>query len=285
MQGFDNIIEIKGLIKEYPGFTLGPYDLSVPAGCITGFIGENGAGKSTTINAMLGLIKKDAGSIRLFGREDYLNDADVFDDIGVVLDSCGLHEAFTASQSQKILRGMYKRWSDDSFEDYLRRFRIDPKKKIKDYSQGMRRKLDLAIALSHDAKLLILDEPTSGLDPVVRDELLDVFLEFIQRDDRAIFLSSHILSDLEKASDTVAFLHGGKLIFHEPKDTLKERFLVVKCGEDDLKSFPKSAVRGVRKNRFGVEALVERTAVPAGYTVDRASIEDIMLFYVKEEMQ
>jgi ABC-2 type transport system ATP-binding protein len=162
---------------------------------------------------------------------------------------------------------------------------VDDKKKIKEYSHGMRRKLDLAIALSHGARLLILDEPTGGLDPVVRDELLDVFMEFITKDDHAIFLSSHILSDLEKISDTIAFLHQGKLIFHESKDTIKERFLVVKCGEEDLKSIRKGAVHGVRRNRFGVEALVERAAVPMGFTVDPAGIEDIMLFFIKEGLQ
>lgn len=279
----NTILELKGLTKRYKSFTFGPVDLCLPTGCITGFIGENGAGKTTTLSLIEGLIRPDVGTVSVFGREDYLRDPNIFDQLGIVLDICGLHENLAARNVRTIMRGLFKTWDDSVFDGYMERFRLSADKRIKDYSQGMRRKLNIAVALSHHARLLLLDEPTSGLDPIVRDELLDVFLEFMQQsDDRAIFLSSHILSDLEKACDYIAFLHEGKLVFCEPKDTLSERYYVIKCTEEELLQIPAEHVHGIRRNRFGTEALCERGYVPEGVIKDPASIEDIMLFFIKE---
>lgn len=281
MTGTQNILEIQGLTKRFKSFTLGPIDLNIPAGCITGFIGENGAGKSTTMNLILGLLRPDAGSIRIFGRENYVNDPEVFEQIGVVLDVSGLHETMTAKETSSVMKSIFRRWDMKGFERLCDQLRVPFKSKIKAMSHGMRRKLNIAIALSHEARLLLLDEATSGLDPVVRDELLDVFLEFIQQEDRAIFHSSHILSDLEKTSDYIAFLHKGKLVFHEQKDMLTERYCVVKCSEEELARIDRSRIHGVKRNRFGIEALCERQAA-AGFMQDPATIEDIMLFQIKE---
>lgn len=278
-----NILEIQGLEKQYPGFSLGPIDLVLPAGCIMGFIGENGAGKTTTINLILGLIKKNAGCIKLFGQQDYLKDRAVFEKIGVVLADPGLHTTLNAKEIHNIMRRTYKSWDSDQYWQYIKQFRLPEKKKVGEYSQGMQRKLSLAVALSHGAKLLILDEATSGLDPIVRDELLDVFLAFIQDESNSIFLSSHILSDLEKACDYIALLHGGRMIFSEPKDELMERFGVFKGTEEALRTIDPTRVHGVRRHAYGLEALVERQYLPGGLLADPARIEDIMLFYIKGE--
>ena len=280
-----NILELNGVTKHYKDFTLESVDLALPAGCIMGLIGENGAGKSTAIKLILGLIKRDAGRIRLFGREAYQEDKATFEHIGVVLDEPGLHETLRAGEVDATLRRIYSTWDSEKFKTLCARFGVPMKKQIKEYSHGMKRKLSIAAALSHDSKLLLLDEATSGLDPVVRDELQDVFLEFIQDETHGILLSSHILSDLEKISDYIALLHGGKLVFSEQKDVLLERFCVLKCSESELKDISPALIHGVRRNRFGVEALVERNCLNRGYVVDAAGIEDIMLFFARGEQK
>ncbi len=272
------ILEIEGLTKRYHDFALEDVSLSLPAGCIMGFIGENGAGKSTTIKLVLGLIQKDAGNIRLFGQENYLENKDMFEHIGVVLDETGLHETLTPKDCNAIFSSMYRTWKPRVFRDYCARFSLPEKKQLKAFSSGMKRKLSIAAALSHDSRLLLLDEATSGLDPIVRDELLDVFLEFIQDEGHSILLSSHILSDLERTSDYIAFLHKGRLLFCEQKDLLLERYCVLKCSETELKGIDPARVHGVRRNKFGAEALIERKAAPRGALTNPAGIEDIMLF-------
>lgn len=277
------ILEIEGLTKRYKDFSLEHISFCLPSGCIMGFIGENGAGKSTTIKLILGLIQKDAGRVRLFGRENYLDQKDVFEQIGVVLDETGLHDTLTVKDCNAILSRMYRTWNPRVFRDYCARFSLPERKQLKEFSSGMKRKLSIAAALSHDSRLLLLDEPTSGLDPIVRDELLDVFLEFIQDERHSILLSSHILSDLEKACDYIAFLHKGRLLFCEQKDMLLEQYCVLKCSETELGQIAPARIHGVRRNRFGVEALVERSAAPRGVLSDPAGIEDIMLFLSKGE--
>ena len=279
------ILEIEGLSKRYKDFSLENVSFSLPAGCIMGFIGENGAGKSTTIKLILGLIQKDAGNVRMFGRENYLENKDVFEQIGVVLDETGLHDTLTARDCGAIFSRMYRTWKPQVFRDYCARFSLPEKKQLKEFSSGMKRKLSIAAALSHDSRLLLLDEATSGLDPIVRDELLDVFLEFIQDDRRSILLSSHILSDLEKACDYISFLHKGRLLFCEQKDVLLERYCVLKCAEGDLGCIDPARIHGIRSNKFGVEALVERESIPKGFLTNVAGIEDIMLFLSRGEKQ
>ena len=279
----NNILELKHVTKRYPGFALEDLSLALPSGCVMGFIGENGAGKSTTIKLILDLLKKDEGEISIFGESTEEGFAQMKEQIGVVMDECNFPEAMTAANIEKMMAKCYRTWDSARYEQYLGRFELPHDKKIKDYSRGMKMKLMLAAALSHDSRLLLLDEATSGLDPIVRDEILDIFLDFIQDESHGIFVSSHILSDLEKICDYVAFLHKGKLVFCEEKSELLEKYAVVKCTKRELETLDDSAIVGVRENSFGVEALALRDRIPAGLVCDPASIEDIMLYHVKEE--
>ncbi len=278
-----NILELNHVTKRYPGFTLEDLSLALPSGYVMGFIGENGAGKSTTIKLILDLLKKDEGEISIFGDSLDSSPAQAKEQIGVVMDECNFPAAMSAEQIARMMAKCYRSWDDTRYAQYLGRFDIPRDKRIKDYSRGMRMKLMLAVALSHDSRLLLLDEATSGLDPIVRDEILDIFLDFMQDESHGIFVSSHILSDLEKICDYVAFLHKGKLVFCEEKSALQEKYVVVKCTRQELDTLDRSAIVGVRQNSFGTEALVLRGRIPAGLVCDPASIEDIMLYHVKEE--
>ncbi len=284
-----NCIEIKGLCKSYPDFALDHIDLTVPGGSILGLIGENGAGKSTTIKCILNLIRWDAGSIRILGQDNIERDMALKQDIGVVLDECFFHDSLRASDVDTILRRVYKRWDQDLFSKYCRQFGLPEKKTIKEYSRGMKMKLSLAAALAHRPRLLILDEATSGLDPVVRDEILDEFLSFIQDEDHGILLSSHITSDLEKAADYITYIHRGRVTLSGAKDELLEQYGRLVCRASDLEKLDKSVVVGVRKSQFGCEALVnDRAGLRKAYpelTVDPVSLEDIMVFTVKGEIK
>ena len=278
----ENALEVRGLTKHYRGFALENVSFSLPAGCIMGFIVENGAGKSTTIRLMLGLARAEAGSVRLLGEDPAQGGAALRERLGVVLDDCGIPETLSLRDMRRILAAGYRTFDAAKFEALAARFSLPERKAVKDYSCGMRMKLSLACALSHDFRLLILDEATSGLDPVVRDELLDIFLEFIQDDGHSIFVSSHILSDLEKVCDYITFIHGGKIVFSEEKDALLEKYVVAKLSEAELRSLEPGKVAGVRRSSFGAEALVERSAA-RGLVCDPASIEDIMLYFLKGE--
>ncbi|MCI8537158.1 MAG: ABC transporter ATP-binding protein [Oscillospiraceae bacterium] len=284
-----NCIEIKGLCKSYPDFALDHIDLTVPGGSILGLIGENGAGKSTTIKCILNLVRWDAGSIRILGQDNIERDVSLKQDIGVVLDECFFHDNLRASDVDTILRRVYKRWDRDLFSNYCRQFGLPEKKTIKEYSRGMKMKLSLAAALAHRPRLLILDEATSGLDPVVRDEILDEFLSFIQDEDHGILLSSHITSDLEKAADYITYIHRGRVTLSGAKDELLEQYGRLVCRASDLEKLDKSLVVGVRKSQFGCEALVnDRAGLRKAYpelTVDPVSLEDIMVFTVKGEIK
>ena len=213
-------LEIKGLRKEYSDFVLEGMDLTIERGKIMGLVGEHGAGKTTAMKAMLGIIKADGGTVRFFGNELSGGYSGNKKDIGVVLGEVNFYETMTPEQVGKVCGGIYKNWDEKRFKDSLGRMNVAMNKKIKDFSKGMRIKLALATALSHQAKILILDEPTSGLDPVAREEILDEFKAFTANGEGAILLSSHITSDLEKIADDITFIHKGKVIFTKSRQEL-----------------------------------------------------------------
>ena len=277
-----NAIEIKGLEKRYDGFQLGSFDLTLPSGCIMGLVGENGAGKSTTIKLIMNAIGRDAGEISVLGVDNRSAEfRDVKEDIGVVLDEAYFPEVMSARNVGKVMALTYKNWDAAAFEGYLKKFSLAPDKIFKDYSRGMRMKLAIAAALSHGAKLLILDEATSGLDPMARDELLDIFNDFTRDENCSILLSSHIVSDLEKICDYIAFLHKGRLVLCEEKDRLLEEYALIRLTEERLRELPEESVISRRASGYATEALVLRGGIPAAIPTEHTSLEDIILFMAK----
>lgn len=277
-----NAIEIKDLCKSYAGFSLDHLNLSLPSGCIMGLIGENGAGKSTTIKLILEMIERDSGTIALFGQDNRENMSRLKEDIGVVLDEVGIPSCLTARQVGRVMKNTFRNWDEQAFDGYLRRMSVPDYKPFKDFSRGMKMKLGIAIALSHHAKLLILDEATSGLDPVVRDEILDIFSEFTREEHHAILISSHIVSDLEKICDYIAFLHKGRLLLCEEKDRLKEQYAMVHGTAGQLAGIDPSNMVGKKESAYGVEAIVSKRAIPAGMESSPIDIEQLFVFMVKE---
>lgn len=276
-------IELEGVVKNLKGFKLGPLTFSVPTGSIVGYIGENGAGKSTTIKLLLGLMKPDSGNIRILGNSINQISVEQAKDIGYVFDDLYLPGSMTIKNVQKFNRLLYGyAWEDETFNRLILSFKLPYNKRIKDFSRGMKMKLGIAVALSHGAKLLLLDEATSGLDPIVRDDILDIILDYIQDENHTIFISSHILSDLEKVADYIAFIHNGQLLFMENKDVLLEEYGIASLTEDQLMSLDPKSIVGYRKHRYGIEALLKRNLVPESITLDNVSIEDIMVFTIKE---
>ncbi len=287
MADYENAIEIKNLTKRYDGFTLDNISFSVPKGSIMGFIGQNGAGKSTTINTILNIIKADSGEIRVFGKDTRTADVQIKQDIAAVFDELPFHEQLNAKALDKILRRVFKRWNSDVFFGYLERFQLPVKKKFGQFSKGMKMKLQIAAALSHDAKLLIMDEATTGLDPVVRNEILDIFLEFLQNEEHSILMSSHITSDLEKIADSVTFIDKGRLLLTGYKDDILESHGVIKCSKEDYENIGEGDIISARISDFGVEAMVsDKKAVSrkySGLVIDPTTLEEIMLFYVNRD--
>ena len=277
-----NAIEIKGLEKRYEGFRLGSFDLTLPSGCIMGLVGENGAGKSTTIKLIMNAIGRDAGEISVLGVDNRsAGFRDIKENIGVVLDEAYFPEVMSARNVGKVMALTYKNWDAAAFEGYLKKFSLAPDKIFKDYSRGMRMKLAIAAALSHGAKLLILDEATSGLDPMARDELLDIFNDFTRDENCSILLSSHIVSDLEKICDYIAFLHKGRLVLCEEKDRLLEEYALVRLPEERLSELPEESIISRRASGYATEALVLRGGIPAAIPTEHTSLEDIILFLAK----
>lgn len=283
-----NAIEIKNLCKQYPSFTLKNVDFAVPCGSIVGFVGENGAGKTTTIKAILNIIHKDSGEITLMGQDSVTGGPLAHKDIGVVFDECSFHDWLRADQVGKILKNVYSTWDDALYNELLTRFGLShltgKKDIIKTYSRGMKMKLSLAAAMAHRPKLLILDEATSGLDPIVRDEILDLFLEFIGDDEHSILFSSHITSDIEKAADYLVFIHEGKIVLNAEKDELLASYGVVRCAKDVLQTLDGDHVVGTRTTEFGAEALIDNRPdfVPGeDMLVEKATIDDIMLYTIR----
>ena len=281
----ENVLEVKELCKKYEGFELKNVSFSIPKGMIVGLIGENGAGKTTTIKALLNVINKDKGSIKIFNLELQQNEKRIKQDIGVVLDDSFLSEYLTPKSINKIMKNFYPTWDEVAYFKYLENFNLPENKMSKEFSSGMKMKLKIATALSHKPKLLILDEPTAGLDPVARNDILDIFQEFIEDGEHSILLSSHITSDLEHIADYITFINNGEIIFTKSKDELTENFGIVKCGEDEFNRFYKNDYIKYRKSKYGYDVLIEnKVEFKRKYDIsiiDKPTIEDIMLIYIK----
>ena len=280
-------ITLSHVTKSFRDFTLDDVTLRVPEGTVCGLVGENGAGKTTLIRLFMGAIRADGGAISVLGRSPNAPDfREAKEDIGIVLDDAYFPEVMTALQVGKVMRDTYRRWDMEQFAEHLRRFDLLGSKPFKEYSRGMRMKLAISVALSHNAKLLVLDEATAGLDPIVRDEIIETFREFALRDAHSILISSHIVSDLEKLCDSIAFLHRGKLLFCEEKDALLDRYGIFRGTAEQADSLLAEAIVGREDSAYGgVRALVRRDASPSTLTLERPTVEDIILFTVKEAKQ
>lgn len=283
----NNVIEIKNLSKKYDGFELKNINLKIEKGIIMGLIGENGAGKSTTIKSILNVINKDFGEVKIFGLDNVKDEEKIKQDVGVVLDDSFLSEYLNPNDINKVMKAFYSNWDEKLFFKYINDFKLPRNKISKDYSSGMKMKLKIAIALSHRPKLLILDEPTSGLDPIVRNEILDIFRDFIQDEEHTILISSHITSDLEHIADYITFINNGEIILTKSRDELLENYGLVKCSEIDFKKINKNDYVKYKKNKYEYAVLIEnKLDFKRKYSlgiIDKPSIEDIMLIYIKGE--
>lgn len=278
-----NAIEIRDLTKSYTGFTLSHLNLTLPNGCIMGLVGENGAGKSTTIKLILDMINKDSGSITILGKDNQDNINCTKEEVGVVLDEIGFPECLTAIQVGKIMQSTYQNWDKTVYSNLLQQFSMPENKPFGEYSSGMKMKLGIAVAFSHHPKLLILDEATNGLDPVARDEVIDMVCEFTRDENHAVLISSHIVTDLEKICDYIAFLHKGKLLLCEEKDVLLTEYGILHCDSANVRDIASSAIIGKRETPFGVEAVVKCSEIPHGMNYSPVSIEELFVSMVKGE--
>jgi len=280
-----NILEIENLTKKYPDFTLDTLSFSIPQGMIMGLIGENGAGKTTTINLVLNEMKKDGGGIKIFGKDHLEHEKAVKEKIGVVFDDCHFPDLFNANEMELFMKNIYATWQSKTYRDYLKRFGLPQDKPIKAYSKGMKVKLSFAVALSHQPQLLLLDEATSGLDPVMRDEILDLLLEFVQDENHGVLFSSHITDDLEKVADYITFIHQGKLLFSKTKDELIYQYGVIRCGTEMFNQMDKADMIAYRKQDYEWQVLVaDQEEARRKYKkclIDSVTISEIMLFHVK----
>lgn len=289
MNKYENAIELRGVTKHYEGFTLDNIGFDVPKGSIMGFIGQNGAGKTTTIRSLLNITNIDDGEIRLMGLDHIKDEVEIKKRIAVVFDELPFHDIFNAADMAWIFEGLYPEWDNTVYSAYLERFKLPLKKKIGQYSKGMKMKLQIACALSHNAELLVMDEATTGLDPVVRDEILHIFMEYLRDGERSILMSSHITGDLEKIADSVTFIDKGKILLSGYKDVILETHGILKCSKDEIDNIDKSDIVSIRLNEFGAEIMLSDRENARykydGAVIDPASLDDIMLYYVhKGEM-
>ena len=278
-----NAIKLSHINKSFGDFAIRDLNLTVPSGTICGLVGENGAGKSTTIRLLMGVLRPDSGTASVLGVDVSSPEfRDVKEDVGVVLDEAYFPESLNAVQVGKIMAATYRRWDQGLYDGYLKRFDLPEQKQFKDFSRGMRMKLAIAVALSHQPKLLLLDEATAGLDPIVRDEVLDIFNEFTREEDHSILISSHILSDLEKLCDYIAFIHKGDLLFCEEKDQLLEQYGIFEDSRENLDCLQPEAIVAREESRYGgVRALVKRDLAPTGFRLEKPTVEDVVLSLVK----
>ena len=287
MTDYENAIEINELTKKYDGFTLDNVSFNVPKGSIMGFIGQNGAGKTTTIRALLNIIKTDGGSIKLLGLDHIKNEYDVKERIAVVFDELPFHDSFTGVALSKMFSGLYGAWDEKRFFGLCDRFGLPVKKKLKKFSKGMKMKMQIATALSHNAELLIMDEATTGLDPVVRNEILDMFREYLMDGDRSILMSSHITSDLEKIADCVTFIDKGKILLTGYKDDVLDTHGLMKCTKAEYKEIDPADMISARVTDFGADIMTADREGAAkryyGLAIEKTTLEEIMLFYVNRE--
>ncbi|MBQ5318096.1 MAG: ABC transporter ATP-binding protein [Oscillospiraceae bacterium] len=287
MSEYENAIEIKGITKKYDGFTLDNVSFDVPKGSIMGFIGQNGAGKSTTIRSLLNIIPVDNGEIKILGLDHIKDEKEIKERIAVVFDELPFHDVFNAKDMSRIFEGIYPKWNRNEYVRYLDRFQLPRKKKIGEFSKGMKMKLQIACALSHEAELLVMDEPTSGLDPVVRDEILRFFMEYLEDGERSILMSSHITSDLEKIADSITYIDRGKILLSGYKDEILESHGVIKCSKEQLAEIDPADIVSARVNAFGAEVMIsdrEKASYKySGLMLDPTSLEEIMLYYVNRD--
>lgn len=277
-----NALEIKNVTKRYDDFILDHVSFTLPNGCIMGLIGQNGAGKSTLICLILDAIARDEGEIKIFGKDNTKNIELLKEDIGVVTDEIGFPACLTAKQINNMMKNTYKKWDEDYYFQLLKKLAIPEKKEFKEFSRGMKMKLGIAVALAHKPCLLLLDEPTSGLDPVVRDEVTDIFMEFTRDENHSVLISSHIVSDLEKICDYIAFLNDGKLILCEEKDVLYENYGMAHLTKDDFSAIDEKSVIGKKETPYGVNAVIKKNAVPGKLPISAVSIEELFVFMSKE---
>ncbi|MBQ2238786.1 MAG: ABC transporter ATP-binding protein [Lachnospiraceae bacterium] len=284
MREYENAIEISHLSKKYDGFALQDISLTVPKGCIMGFIGQNGAGKTTTIRSILNMMPLDSGIIHVLGYDHEKEECKAKEHIGFVFDEMGFHKVLNATDLNKMFRNIYKNWDETAFFQNLERFGLPKKKAVGKFSRGMQMKLQIAVALSHQAKLLIMDEPTSGLDPVVRNEILDIFLEFVQNEEHTILLSSHITSDLERIADYITFIDQGKILLFGERISILEDHGMIKCKKEEVAKIPSEYIVGKRVSQFSVEVLVKEKKrciqeCPE-FLMEEVSLDEIMIFYI-----
>ncbi|MCG8643262.1 MAG: ABC transporter ATP-binding protein [Desulfobacterales bacterium] len=284
----DNILEITNLRKEYTGFSLKDISFTLPRGFIMGFIGPNGAGKSTTIKLIMNLLKKDSGEVKIFGKDHIECEREIKNRIGFVYDQNYFYETLTVDEMKNIVAPFYTEWDDEIFIKYLKKFNVSKNKRIKDLSRGMQMKFSLAIALSHNAELIIMDEPTSGLDPLVRRNLLDILYELIQDENKGVFFSSHITSDLDRIADFITFISNGEIIFSTTKDEILDNYAIIKGSNELINIEIKKEFIGFRENRFGFEALVKdkqkiRKIYKDNVIIEKPTLEDIMVYHTRGE--
>lgn len=283
----NNVLEINNITKDYKKFKIDNISFNLPKGYIMGFIGANGAGKTTTIKLILNMIKRDSGEIKVFGLDIIREEERIKEQIGVVFDECYYLEDWTLNDVEKAVSMFYKNWNSSIYEKYLKEFNLARDKKVKDLSRGMRMKLMIAVAFSHEAKLLILDEPTSGLDPVARDEFLDILRDYIEDEEKSVIFSSHITSDIEKIADYITYINNGKIIFTGEKDEFLEKYCIIKGGKEDITESQKKEIIGLRIHSTGFEGLIElKKAVgfSSKVIIEKASLDEIMIYMNKEAM-
>ncbi len=277
----DNALEIKGLSKEYKDFRLDNVSFEVPSGSIVGLIGENGSGKTTIIKLILNMIKKNGGEVTVLGKNKGISD--IKNEIGVVMDEPGFPGFLNAKEINRIMKNIFSNWSDDTFFGYLKKLKVPDNKEYKDMSKGTKMKTGIAVALSHNPRLLILDEATNGLDPVVRSEVNEIFTEFTRDESHSILISSHIVSDLDRICDYIVFIHNGRLMLFEEKDRLLEKYCVVHCTREQLSSIERSKIIGRKENKYDISVLMEKSQVKSGFSTSPVDIEELFVFMAKED--
>ncbi len=277
----DNALEIKGLSKEYKDFRLDNVSFEVPSGSIVGLIGENGSGKTTIIKLILNMIKKNGGEVTVLGKNKDISD--IKNEIGVVMDEPGFPAFLNAKEINRIMKNIFSNWSEDTFFGYLKKLKVPDDKEYKDMSKGTRMKTGIAVALSHNPRLLILDEATNGLDPVVRSEVNEIFTEFTRDESHSILISSHIVSDLDRICDYIVFIHNGKLMLFEEKDRLLEKYCIVHCTREQLSSIERSKIIGRKENKYDISVLMEKSQVKSGFSTSPVDIEELFVFMAKED--